>query len=271
MSSSVVFSPNSSDSGTHQREYSTDLDDPDGKLGSYEYMMLAIDHPELMRQRFMISCQQLVIDITIFLLMTHLLIRAIKLVISRPRAVPVWCLIVQCLLGVTFGMVALTTYVPSGAGCATAVWTASSSIIVSGFLVTICLLYQVHYVYSENNYVLYVGIPLGITHMVLCFIVWAPTNVLNTNETGCTMEFVEEFPIIRSTPDILIKLTLSAAFVYIIHKNYKRYGSKCWTMLRRDGIQYASLVILSNLTCAILVICKVSPLYIPAFFLLDCK
>jgi hypothetical protein len=76
---------------------------------------------------------------------------------------------------------------------------------------------------------------------------------------------------VRSLPDILAKFALSVAFILVIYKNYKRYGSKCWTMLLSDGIQYASLVILSNVICAIVIISEFSPLHTQPFLLFDCK
>jgi hypothetical protein len=247
------------------------LDDPHGELGSYDYMMLAIHQPEILHQRFVISCLQLLVDVTILCLAIHLLRRAVKLVISRPRVVPIRCLIIQCLLGVIFGLVALTSYFPSGAGCATTIWVAGCGVVLSGCLATICILYHVYYVYEADTIVLYVGIPLSTLHTIVCFILGSQSTIFNSNDTGCTVVFIDEFPAVRSLPDILAKFALSVAFILVIYKNYKRYGSKCWTMLLSDGIQYASLVILSNVICAIVIISEFSPLHTQPFLLFDCK
>jgi hypothetical protein len=247
------------------------LEDPNGVLNGYEYIAIAADYPALARQRFSATAVQIIGDVVIFMIFTHLFIRALVILRARKHSLPCWCLFFQMASGFIYGCLAVPAYLPFGLGCFQIACLASFFISISSMMATAYLLCQAYYANQCDTRIKYFGAPLVLAGSITWVVVFFDSHSENTNDKACVLRYPTYLPLLRGLADISVNTILSVAFIRIIHQQYVKFGSSCWYKLRNDGIQYSLWVIASNLICAISTTTNILGEASQMIFLADCK
>jgi hypothetical protein len=72
-----------------------------------------------------------------------------------------------------------------------------------------------------------------------------------TNLDGCLATYPPIVPFIRVAIDAPLNIGFSYAFLYVIYRQYKEAGNRCWKERVHNGITTSVLIVLSNVLCMI--------------------
>ncbi|RKP05294.1 hypothetical protein THASP1DRAFT_26183 [Thamnocephalis sphaerospora] len=137
---------------------------------------------------------------------------------------------------------------PSGASCRQVIWSSGIGLVLSPICVSIVLLQKAYIVYDRQRWLLVVGGALLLGQPAITYILWTcPTIIVPS--IGCFPVYPPYFPWVKLGLDAPINIFFSIAFLLVVYRQYRQFGSAAWARLMRDGIQTMCLVVFSNVVC----------------------
>ncbi|KAI9596869.1 hypothetical protein BDF19DRAFT_324654 [Syncephalis fuscata] len=88
---------------------------------------------------------------------------------------------------------------------------------------------------------------------------------------GCVFNYTDAQSYSWLATVLPVNAFFSAIFSYVVYKQYKTFGLDAWRRLAGDGIQTMCLVILCNIVCGVLLICRAFGEFSDLFFIIDCN
>ncbi|RKP04730.1 hypothetical protein THASP1DRAFT_33466 [Thamnocephalis sphaerospora] len=157
---------------------------------------------------------------------------------------------------------------PGGTSCRQAVWYASSTTTLSSLCVSVTLLQKAYLAHGRSKWLLFAGgaflLPQPLTAYILLV---SPIHMAPS--IGCSATYPSYFPWVKFAVDAPINILLSAAFIKVVHQQYRRLGSAAWAHLFRNGIQTMCAIVLANFVCMFCVAFEVLGLFSEMFVAFD--
>ncbi|RKP10275.1 hypothetical protein THASP1DRAFT_27959 [Thamnocephalis sphaerospora] len=241
---------------------------PLGELNSPEYILQAQGNLEEMRSRHGNLSMQSMCNVFFFFIFLRNLYLAARITYQRRRMLASWCCILQAAAGLASALSGTTDYLPHGTPCRVTLWVNGVGVAVSALCVGSTLLQKAYLAHQRNKWLLGIGIILLVPQPVFTYMVWTSPGIM-TPAGGCLSCYPSYLPWIKLAMDLPINLVFSTAFLTVVYRQYRMYGSKAWARLVRNGIQTMCLVVLSNLICMFGVAFKVVGVYSQFFFIVD--
>ncbi|KAI9594834.1 hypothetical protein BDF19DRAFT_443817 [Syncephalis fuscata] len=225
---------------------------------------------KLTRARLVAVMPQLIINLLIGCFFIRNLTIAFKMVFAHPRYLSNWCCLIPSILG-TCGsiMTSAIVYPISGINCRILIWYFEFSISISNLCSGTIVLQNAYLIMRKQRWILKIGIPFMLPQLVMFAVTWSVCPVTLTTHSGCQVNYpslVLWIWFILLTP---INTFFSIIFIYVVHKQYRTFGSDAWRHLARNGTQIMTFVVLCNLFCATTILFNFSGSFSELFFLID--
>ncbi|RKP06940.1 hypothetical protein THASP1DRAFT_24823 [Thamnocephalis sphaerospora] len=241
---------------------------PLGELNTIEYVMSAQgDIPE-MRVRARGVFTQLSVNIIANYVFFRNLIISAKMLYRRPHILATWCCLIQALAGVTYTIFALTLTMPGGPSCRVTLWIVGVGLAISPICVSIVLLQKAYIVHARNRHLLIIGSILILPQPFVTYFAWASPATM-VPSISCLSYYPSYAPWVKFATDAPINAASSVAFLIVVYRQYRQYGSGAWARLVRNGIQTMCLIVLSNLLCMLCAALEVLGLFSEMFIIMD--
>jgi hypothetical protein len=240
---------------------------PAGETNLVDYIMSTEDLDE-MRLRTKGVLLQLIVDTTVCYIFIRNLILSIRRLYSNPTMLATWCCLIQAAAGIAFSIHAILMALPTGATCRHVIWNVAIGLAVSPVCVGIVLLHKAYLVHDQKLWILIVGSILLLPQIAIPVIIWmSPAGVIPV--TGCFSYYPLYFPFLKLALDLPINILFSVAFIIVVYRYYRRFGSSAWGHLMRNGIQIMCLVVFTNVFFMFLAAFEVFGLFSEMMFILD--
>ncbi|KAI9596821.1 hypothetical protein BDF19DRAFT_436918 [Syncephalis fuscata] len=133
------------------------------------------------------------------------------------------------------------------------------------------ILQKAYTISRKNRWVLVIGIILTLLQVVLPSALFNIRIIMDTETyRNGSIHYAPFSVLIWYTMSLPVNIFLSSVFSYAAYKQYRKFGSKIWRRLARDGIESICLVILSNTILNVLLyLVKACDLYM-FFCFIDC-
>ncbi|RKP08771.1 hypothetical protein THASP1DRAFT_29438 [Thamnocephalis sphaerospora] len=220
---------------------------PLGELNPVDYAMLGRNILD-MRIRLRGGHLQLLVVTCISYIFAHNLVRSVAMVLRHPRLLQGWCCLIQAGAGMLFGAHTMALAMPTGVSCRQVTWNIGIGLVVSSLCVSIVLLQKAYIVHERKRWLLAVGGLLLLGQPTIAYMLWTNPTII-VPSTGCFPVFPFYFPWVKLGLDAPISIFFSIAFLLVVYRQYRQFGSSAWARLMRDGIQTMCLVVFSNAVC----------------------
>ncbi|RKP07287.1 hypothetical protein THASP1DRAFT_30888 [Thamnocephalis sphaerospora] len=241
---------------------------PQGELNSLDFIMQAQGDLEEMRLRRHNLITQTVLNVLLGYIFLYNTVVSMKIVIRRRRILAGWCCLLQAISGLAFVACSIGADLPNGPSCRQVLWTAGFGMAFSPICVGVTLLQKAYLVHNRSKWLLTAGIVLLAPQPLITYYAWkSPALMVNTG--GCLVIYPSELPWIKLALDAPINITFSVAFILVVYRQYRLFGSAAWARLVRDGIRTMCLIVFSNLICMLCIVFEAAGLFSEAFFLID--
>ncbi|RKP06939.1 hypothetical protein THASP1DRAFT_31247 [Thamnocephalis sphaerospora] len=241
---------------------------PLGELNTIEYVMSAQgDIPE-MRERTRGALMQLFVNIVANYVFFRNLIISTRMLRRRFNVLATWCCLLQALAGIVYTLFALALTMPGGPSCRVTLWNIGVGLAISPICVSIVLLQKAYVVHNRNRWLLIIGAILILPQPLVTYFAWASPAVM-VPVTACLSYYPSYFPWVKFATDAPINAVFSTAFLLVVYRQYRQFGSGAWARLVRNGIQTMCLVVLSNFVCMLCAALEVLGLFSEMFIVLD--
>ncbi|KAI9591516.1 hypothetical protein BDF19DRAFT_454672 [Syncephalis fuscata] len=204
-----------------------------GKFNAIQYFEAAGDDLAEMRSRVQGIFIQLLINTGVLYLFLRNTWHALRMLYARPTLVPAWCCFVQSAMGISFGCLFLMTALPNGRP-------ATQAILAN----------------QRSRTLLVAGIVLMLPQPFLIYVVWRLGSATMDPIAGCSAILPVYFPWLKFGLDVSLNIVFSAAFINVVYRHYRLFGSEAWKQLTEDGVRTMCLIILSNIVCLFIVTFK---------------
>ncbi|RKP04885.1 hypothetical protein THASP1DRAFT_33298 [Thamnocephalis sphaerospora] len=241
---------------------------PLGELNTIEYVMEAQgDLPE-MRARTRGALMQLSVNVVANYVFFRNMIISAKMLHRRPHVLATWCCLIQALAGIAYTIFALTLTMPGGPSCRVTLWNIGIGLAISPICVSIVLLQKAYIVHNRNRWLLIIGSVLILPQPLVTYYAWSSPAVM-VPITACLSYYPRYFPWVKFATDAPINTVFSLAFLIVVYRQYRQFGSGAWARLVRNGIQTMCLIVLSNFICMLCAALEVLGLFSEMFIVLD--
>ncbi|RKP10274.1 hypothetical protein THASP1DRAFT_27958 [Thamnocephalis sphaerospora] len=241
---------------------------PLGELNTLDFITMAHRSMEQMRVRNRSLSMQSAINVVFIFIFARSLSISVPIVYQNRRTLAGWCCVIQATAGVVYCVSCLMVFLPNGPPCRVALWITGTGTTISTLCVGTTLLQKAYLAHQRNKWLLCIGIVLLLPQPAIAYIVWTSPGIM-TPVGGCLSCYPSYLPWIKLAMDLPINLVFSTAFLTVVYRQYRIYGSKAWVRLIRNGIQTMCLVVLSNLICMFGVAFEFAGLFSQFFFILD--
>ncbi|RKP08314.1 hypothetical protein THASP1DRAFT_23672 [Thamnocephalis sphaerospora] len=212
-----------------------------------DFFMAAQDQED-MRNRFRDILMQFLIMAFIIYLFVYNFIASVSMVRRKPSMLASWCCLVQTFAGVVYGIVIVAFVMPDGVSCRYLIWYAGIGLNLSTVCVGITLLQRAYLVHGRSKYLLMAGILLMLPQPITVYYAFI-SPVIMMPAAGCISYYPPYLPWIRLAVDAPINILFSVAFITVVYRQYRLFGSAAWAHLVRNGIQTMCAIVLSNIIC----------------------
>ncbi|RKP06918.1 hypothetical protein THASP1DRAFT_21994 [Thamnocephalis sphaerospora] len=241
---------------------------PQGELNAIDYLAQTPASPDEIRTRAFSIFMQLPFPIIINYIFMRNLAVSIRMVYQRPEAFAPWCCLLQASVGVIYTVNALLYAFPGGPSCRHAVWIVGVGITISQLCVGATLLQKAYIVHHRNKRLLVLGITLLLPQPLIIYFVWI-SPVIMAPPAGCLACYPHYFPWVKFAMDMPINILFSVAFISVVYRQYRQFGTAAWARLVRNGIRTMCLIVISNFVCMICAAFEVLSLLSQMFMLID--
>ncbi|KAI8048985.1 hypothetical protein BDF22DRAFT_778775 [Syncephalis plumigaleata] len=241
---------------------------PLGELNAGEYIFQASDDIKEMRRRSYGVYVQLFINVIVLHIFLHNLICSAKMLYVRYNSVSIWCCAIQTFAGLVFSAFSLSLGLPGGASCRVVMWCVAVCFVCGTLCTNTALLHKAYLAHNRSKKLLVAGIVLMLPQPYIVYCVWDSPITID-GSTGCLIHYSINFPWIKFGLDAPLNLVFSAAFLVVIYRQYKQFGSIAWEKLMSDGMQIMFLIILSNTICMMCALLEVAGIFSVVFFVFD--
>ncbi|RKP05360.1 hypothetical protein THASP1DRAFT_26127 [Thamnocephalis sphaerospora] len=230
---------------------------PLGELDAISFVTQAQGDLEDMRIR-----QRNIITQTFFnVLATYVFLRNILISVQvlkrRNRMLAGWCCLLQALAGLAYTLCCLLAGMPNGPSCRHALWAAGFGMSLSSICVGATLLQKAYFAHNSNKWLLAVGTVLLLPQPLVAYYIWtSPAAMVPT--AGCLLFYPPVLPWIKLALDAPINIIFSIAFLAVVYRQYRQFGSAAWARLVSDGIRTMGIVVLSNTICMLCIVFEVA-------------
>ncbi|RKP07288.1 hypothetical protein THASP1DRAFT_30889 [Thamnocephalis sphaerospora] len=241
---------------------------PQGELNAVDFVLQAQGDMEEMRLRQRSLIIQFFFNIMFAYLCAYNIIISVRILRKQKRVLAAWCCLLQALAGLTYTIGAMSSGMPGGPSCRRALWVAGFGMTLSPICVGITLLQKAYLVHHRNKRLLIVGIVLLLPQpLVLYYVLISPA--LMVPSAGCLLFYPLQLPWIKLALDAPINIIFSVAFITVVYRQYRLFGTAAWKELVRDGIQTMCIIVLSNIVCMLCIAFEVAGLFSEFFFIYD--
>ncbi|RKP05157.1 hypothetical protein THASP1DRAFT_26300 [Thamnocephalis sphaerospora] len=241
---------------------------PLGELGMAEYQALAQDDLQETRKRSIGIFVHLLLNSTLGYIFVRNITRTVSMIRQRPDLLASWCCLIQALFGLVYAIAVALFSTAAELSCRRMIWIAAVGLTVSPICVGAALLQKAYMVHSSNKWLLVAGIVLLFPQPYFTYLSWTSPATIVAG-VGCLVIYPQEMPWVKLALDAPINILFSAAFIVVIYRQYRRFGSSAWARLMRNGIQTMCLIVLSNVVCMLGVAFNLAGLFSELFFALD--
>ncbi|RKP24256.1 hypothetical protein SYNPS1DRAFT_29979 [Syncephalis pseudoplumigaleata] len=220
-----------------------------GQFNAVQYLEEAGGNVAELRTRMRGIAIQLVITTSILYLFVRNAWHAVRMLCARHTLIPAWCCLVQSLMGISFACLFLSSVLPGGPSCHTSIRYASLCLMVSVLAVSTTLLHKAYLAHQRSRLLLAAGVVLMLPQPLPVYIVWRAGHATMDPESGCSVALPACFPWLKFGLDAALIVAFSAAFITVVYRHYRLFGSEAWRRLAEDGTRTMCLIILSNAIC----------------------
>ncbi|RKP07307.1 hypothetical protein THASP1DRAFT_30880 [Thamnocephalis sphaerospora] len=221
---------------------------PLGELNALDYIMQAKDDLLEMRARNAALCLQSVTSVINTCLFSRNFYLSARMAYQHPRVLAGWCCLVQAAAGIAFTLCSLSVFAIHGPPCRYALWFAGFGMATSAICVGTVLLQKAYLVHNRSKWLLATGIILLLPQPLLTYMIWSSPGIM-APVGGCILYYPPYLPWVKLAMDLPINIVFSVAFIMVVYRQYRRFGSSAWEHLMRNGIQTMCLVVFSNIFC----------------------
>ncbi|RKP10610.1 hypothetical protein THASP1DRAFT_27623 [Thamnocephalis sphaerospora] len=241
---------------------------PLGEMNAITYVLQAQDDLAQMRLRTHGFMLQALINTVISVIFVRNFILSVRIMRQSPFALAGWCCLLQAMAGMTFAGIAMMGFVPSGPSCRQVLWIAGAGLTLSPFCISTVLLQRAYLAHNRNRYILILGAVLLFPQLLYAYYAWISPTIMVPG-IGCISCYPPYVPWMKLCIDAPINILLSVAFILVVYRQYRQFGSAAWARLVHDGIQIMCLIVVSNLVCMIFAAVELIGLLSEFFFVLD--
>jgi hypothetical protein len=241
---------------------------PLGQLDGFEYVNQETNDPAVVRHRLQSMFIHTFSGAAILCIFLHNALFSIKLVCQRPRILAGWCCLVQAIAGVIFSLSMLLMVVPGVLHCVQVQWIYAVCLCASPVCVGAVLLQKAYLVHNRNKWLLAIGVLLLLPQPMNIYSIWS-SPILMVSSGGCIIVYPDYFPWLKLVTDAPINIVFSVAFLIVVHRQCKQFGSDIWHRLESSGLQIMCLIICSNKICTVGAVLHIAGSYSRLFITID--
>ncbi|RKP07825.1 hypothetical protein THASP1DRAFT_30359 [Thamnocephalis sphaerospora] len=239
-----------------------------GTLNSYEYVMQAEGDPAELRQRFHSAYLQAFLAMVMTCVFLRNAAFAAVMVYRRPRLLAGWCCLIQPILGLVFSIGTSALIFPGALPCYQVIFATAIGVSVSPICIGAVLLQKAYIVHDRNKWLLATGIIMIILQSLVVFIAM-DSPILMVPDGNCTYHYPRYLPWTKLAFDLPANVVFSAAFLVVVYRQYRIFGSAVWGRLVRNGIQNMCLIVFSNFICIFCAAFEVGGAFAQTFITVD--
>ncbi|KAI8050225.1 hypothetical protein BDF22DRAFT_745552 [Syncephalis plumigaleata] len=229
---------------------------PSGEMNMIDFYMTEYDPSK--PSKLSGNRLQLVTGVVMIYIVIVNVIKALKLLISRPRLLAPWCCFIPCIMGTI--TVTVFTFMELGLHftCRHLVWSILAGIAVSNSLHSMILVQKAYLILCKQKWVIYISILPMLCQLSYVFIMVCTSFVTTVPDIGCSVHYPYFTIWFWFSNTLPLNLLFSGIFCYVAVAHYRRYGTDAWKRLAREGIQIMSLIAICNILCCVLLITQIA-------------
>ncbi|KAI9599070.1 hypothetical protein BDF19DRAFT_429987 [Syncephalis fuscata] len=147
---------------------------------------------------------------------------------KNPNSMVGWCLFMQSLAGIPPSLCRILMALFNQPDCL-------FFCLTGALCVSIILAWRAHLVYNRSVGLLVLGGLLMLPEPFFGIAFWYKTQVIQTNHTSCELIYPSWLPWLRLAIDVPFNVVFSAIFLFVVLRQYQKYGGKIWKRLQQKG------------------------------------
>ncbi|RKP05296.1 hypothetical protein THASP1DRAFT_26180 [Thamnocephalis sphaerospora] len=241
---------------------------PLGEMNAIEYVLDAQDDFTEMRIRARGTFRQLLVNVIAAYVFFRNLIISVQMLRRHPKVLATWLCLLQAATGVVYSLYALTLTLPNGPSCRTTMWAVGLGLAVSPICISAVLLQKAYVVHDRNRWLLAIGIVLILPLPLITYYMWSHPAVM-ARTTACITVYPHFFPWLKFGLEAPLNVVFSIAFLIVVYRQYRLFGTGAWAHLVRNGIQTMGFIVFCNFLCMFAAAAEVLGLFSQMFFVMD--
>ncbi|RKP08410.1 hypothetical protein THASP1DRAFT_29789 [Thamnocephalis sphaerospora] len=241
---------------------------PSGELNVIDFEMQTLDNVEETRVRLLGTHAQLVINVAVSYLFLRNFFVAVRMAYRCPGVTASWCCLLQGLVGVGYVVIIFLVHMPGGPSYRQLLWFVGITLPVSSICVSVALLQRAYLVHNRNKWLLVTGIIFLLPQPFITYTLWT-SPVASAPGVGGIVYYPPYFPWVKLGMEAPINILFSGAFIMVVYRQYRRYGSAAWARLVRNGTQTICAIVITNFICMFCVAFEALGTHSEMFILLD--
>jgi hypothetical protein len=228
-----------------------------GGISGFDYVMNASNLDEFKARAFGLFTQLAVIVVAtyIFAWGTH---RSIINIWHMPYGFISWCCFLQALIGFLSNLINIITKLSSWPICRHQIQINAVGVCMGRMTINALLLAKAYYANEKSRKLLIFGSIAILFESTTAYALLARSSYVLTDFGSCTIRYPEWFPWTYALIDAPIHAVFSIAFIVVVIRYYRRFGSNAWKELRRNSIAFLFSIVLFKLLMLVLVLHEVA-------------
>ncbi|RKP10732.1 hypothetical protein THASP1DRAFT_27487 [Thamnocephalis sphaerospora] len=240
---------------------------PLGELNAIDFAMQAQGNLNEMRMRSRGTLVQIIFSTITNWVFMYSIASSVRMLYRRP-SIAAGCCLLQAISGVIYSMTVVSFALPGGPSCRQLLWVASVALSISPICVGATLLQKVYLVHGRRTWLVVVGTLLLLPQPLFPYYIWtSPATMMSS--TGCLTRYPSYLPWLKLAMEMPINIAFSVAFIMVVYRQYRQFGSEAWGRLVRNGIQTMCAIVLSNFFCMLCAAFELGDYLSEMFFVLD--
>jgi hypothetical protein len=241
---------------------------PLGELNYIEYAMSEPNDIEVIRARTFGMWTQCIFEVVATAIFMRNIIKVCCLARRGIHRIIARACIIQASLGLVHTIISLTSFVPNGASCRTAIWVSSFAAVAGSICVNLALLHLAYIVNNHNRLLLVIGTVAVLPQLVLIY-ASISSPVVPLPNLGCIMLYPDFMPWLKLALDAPINVILMVIVTMVIYQQYQKYGTKAWKRIVDCGIRTIGLICICDIFCMAMAGFKIFGVVSHTFFIVN--
>ncbi|KAI9592319.1 hypothetical protein BDF19DRAFT_416409 [Syncephalis fuscata] len=231
---------------------------PLGEISGFDFVVQAHDDLKEARERMFGLTLQLSILVVILYIFIWETIRSVRLVRLMSNGFSTWCCLAQALTGTIVNLINLINKISSWPTCRHQMYVDAVGLSIGRMSINALLLAKAYYVNGKDRRLLIIGCLAMLPEPSIAYIIIAQCQYAVTAVGSCSLLYPAWFPWVYSALDVPIHIVFSAAFIFVVVRQYRLLGLAAWEKLQNDSITYLLGIVVFKIIMLLIVASRVA-------------